>query len=260
MATPELGTSFNDGVQNLIDRVRCRRLVAEHDRLEAYRLRYAAYLREGAIAPNETGMITDRHDHAPGSEVYGLYIDDALAATIRLSHGTPEQTDVPAMATFPDVLEPIFQSGRTLIDPTRFVLDEAHARAYPKLAYVTLRVAWLVSDHLVVDHTLASVRTEHQAFYRRFFGHTLLAPARPYPSLIKPLSLMLLPCRESRERGLQRYPFLASTREEFEALWPTQGARPESSARAGQSFPSSGIDVPASSRGHALAQAPISLG
>lgn len=251
MSTPEAGT-FNDGVQRLIERVECRRLVTEAEKKSAYRLRYDAYLREGAILPNDEGMIVDRFDRTSNNHTFGCFIDGELASSVRLGYGTSESCDVPAMAAFPDVLGPIMEApGRSLIDPTRFVLDEAHARLYPKLAYVTLRLAWLVSDHLVVDYTLASVRTEHQAFYRRFYGHTLLCEARPYASLIKPLSLMLLPCRQSRTRGLTRYPFLASTREEFLALWP------------GPFGPAAPVVAPAPAApmfGHVLAHAPMSLG
>lgn len=220
MSSSEIGT-FNDGVARLIEKVECRRLVTESEKAEAYRLRYDAYLREGAILPNPTKTIVDRFDETPNNHTFGFYIDGRIAGSVRLGYGTTESCDVPAMATFPDVLGPIMaEPGRSLIDPTRFVLDAECARLYPKLAYVTLRLAWLVSDHLLVDYTLASVRTEHQAFYRRFYGHTLLCDARPYNSLIKPLSLMLLPCRSSRTRGLTRYPFLASARSEFLKLWP----------------------------------------
>ena len=246
MDTPEVGT-FNDGVARLLEKVECRRLITEDEKEQAYRLRYDAYLREGAIAPNPSRMIVDRFDSTPNNHVYGFFIDGRIASSIRLGFGTSESCDVPAMATFPDVLGPVSgEPGRSLIDPTRFVLDGTHARLYPKLAYVTLRVAWLVSDHLAVDYTLASVRTEHQAFYRRFYGHTLLCEARPYSSLIKPLSLMLLPCRKSRARGLARYPFLASNRDEFLSLWPGPfGAAAPSVAK---------------SPDHSFAHAPMSLG
>ena len=211
-------STFADSVEALLAKVECRQIFAAAERLDAYRLRYNGYLREGAITPNESGLITDSFDCAPNSLLFGVYMDGRLASTIRLGIASRHDGDSPATTTFADCLQPLIDDGRTLIDPTRFVLSEEHARAHPKLPYVTLRIAWVVADHLGVDHVLASVRTEHQAFYRRFFGHKLVCPARPYPSLIKPLSLMILDCREARERGLRRYPFLDSTREERNAL------------------------------------------
>ena len=38
---------------------------AEKD--EIYRLRYRAYLREGAILPSESGRVTDRYDDLPNN-------------------------------------------------------------------------------------------------------------------------------------------------------------------------------------------------
>jgi hypothetical protein len=58
---------------------------------------------------------------------------------------------------------------------------------------------------------LATVRTEHQAFYKRVFGHQVLAAARPYPTLVKPLSLMSLDYEPMKERVKHRYPFFRST-------------------------------------------------
>src|SRR5690606_18461967 len=58
---------------------------------------------------------------------------------------------------------------------------------------------------------LATVRAEHQAFYRRVFGFRLLCDPKPYASLIKPLSLMALDFAEARDRVHRRYPVFRST-------------------------------------------------
>ena len=55
------------------------------------------------------------------------------------------------------------------------------------------------------------MRAEHQAFYRRVFGHRLICDPRHYPSLTKPISLMALDYAMARERVVQRYPFFRST-------------------------------------------------
>lgn len=210
--------SFNDGVQELLEIVECRRIVDAQELGDVYRLRYMSYLKEGAIAPHASQAVTDRFDGLSNNWIFGIFVDGRLASTIRLGLATAAERNVPAMTTFADVLEPLLAGGERILDPTRFVLDAAAAAKHTKLAYVTLRVAWVVADHLGVDRTLASVRTEHQAFYRRFFGHSLVCPARAYPSLLKPLSLMSLPSHQGRERGYARYPFLRSTKAEFDSL------------------------------------------
>lgn len=218
METVLQSVSFNESADHLLQKVEYRRIVSTADRSAVYALRYESYLREGAIDENASKSLRDDFDDAENSWTYGIYIDGELAASIRLGLATPDNRDIPARKTFPEFIDPILDTGESMIDPTRFVLKEEYARIYSKLPYITLRIAWAISDYLGVDHTLASVRTEHQAFYRRFFGHKLLCPARPYPTLIKPLSLMIIGCKAIREQGLRRYPFLASTVEECRDL------------------------------------------
>jgi hypothetical protein len=116
-------------------------------------------------------------------------------------------------------LEPLVAAGATLIDPTRFVIDETAARLHPKLHYATVRIPWMAGEYYDCDYGLASVRVEHQPFYKRFFKQTVVCEARPYPSLSKPISLMLLDYRKTRPSVLERYPFLRSTEEERRGIF-----------------------------------------
>ena len=58
---------------------------------------------------------------------------------------------------------------------------------------------------------MTMVRAEHQAFYRRIFGHRPICEPRHYPSLEKPISLMVLDYPHMVERVHRRYPFFRST-------------------------------------------------
>jgi len=69
----------------------------------------------------------------------------------------------------------------------------------------------LASEYFQTNLLLATVRAEHQAFYRRIFGHRLICEPRHYPSLARPISLMALDYAMARERVPQRYPFFRST-------------------------------------------------
>jgi len=81
----------------------------------------------------------------------------------------------------------------------------------------------LASEYFQTHLLLASVRAEHQAFYRRVFGHRLICEPRHYPLLAKPISLMALDYAMARERVPQRYPFFRSTLFERRMLF----ARPQ---------------------------------
>ena len=205
------GRNLADRVLSLLERVDYRRAETAEEREAIFRLRYQAYLREGAIPPNPSERFADPLDEAANAWIFGVYVDGELASSIRLHVASRQSPDLPALNVFSDLLSPEIGAGKTVIDPTRFVTDRSASRRYPELCYVTTRLAWLASEYFQTHLLLATVRTEHQAFYRRTFGHRLICDARHYPSLAKPISLMALDYAMARERVPQRYPFFRST-------------------------------------------------
>jgi hypothetical protein len=205
------GGHLADRVLALLERVDYRRSETSEEREAIFRLRYHAYRREGAIAPNAGERFADVLDATGNSAIFGVYIDGELASSIRLHVASRQVRDLPALEVFSDVLSPELAAGKTIIDPTRFVIDKAASKRFPELCYVTTRLAWLASEYFQTDLLLATVRAEHQAFYRRVFGHRTICAPRHYPSLAKPISLMVLDCAMARGRLLQRYPFFRST-------------------------------------------------
>lgn len=214
-----------DRIQELLQRVDYRRIETAEDRAAVFRLRYQAYLREGAISPNATGQFSDPVDDRENTWIFGVYVDGELASSIRLSVTVPGVVYIPALDVFSDVLLTDILAGKKYIDPTRFVADRECSRRYPELAYVTLRLPWLGLEYFNADYMLAAVRAEHQAFYRRLWGHKPVCPPRPYPNLQKPISLMTLDYREARDRTYRRYPFFHSTQFERRMLFERQGQR-----------------------------------
>jgi len=205
------GRNLADRVLGLLERVDYRRAETTEEREAIFRLRYEAYLREGAIPPNAGQRFADPLDDASNAWIFGVYVDGELASSIRLHVASRQSPDLPALGVFSDLLSPEIAAGKTVIDPTRFVADRTASRRYPELCYVTTRLAWLASEYFQTSLLLATVRAEHQAFYRRVFGHRLICDPRHYPSLAKPISLMALDYAMARERVPQRYPFFRST-------------------------------------------------
>jgi Autoinducer synthase len=208
-AVPE--RSLSDRVLALLERVDYRRADTAEDREAIFRLRYAAYQREGAIPPSPSERFCDALDDTDNAWIFGLYIEGELASSIRLHVATRQSPVLPALNVFSDLLSPEIAAGKTIVDPTRFVVDRAASRRYPELCYVTTRLAWLASEFFNTNLLLATVRAEHQAFYRRVFGHRLVCEPRHYPSLTKPICLMALDYALARERVVQRQPFFRST-------------------------------------------------
>lgn len=195
----------------LLERVDYRRVRTDEDREAIFRLRYQAYLKEGAIPANPSGSFSDALDQTDNSLIFGIYVDGELASSIRLHVATRAQPQLPALNVFGDLLEPEIAAGKIIVDPTRFVADRILSRRHPELCYVTTRLAWVASDYYRADLLLATVRAEHQAFYRRTFGHNSICAPRHYPSLTKPIALMALDYPLARDRVMRRYPFFHST-------------------------------------------------
>jgi hypothetical protein len=227
--SPKPQSSFSDRVATLLDRLDCRLAEHEEDRDAIYRLRYEAYLREGAIAPNPSERFCDSYDELENARIFGLYLDDELASSIRIHVTSSEHSDFPSHGVFADLLDPELRAGKVIVDPTRFVTNKRLSGLHPGLPHATLRLCWLAAEHFRAEHFLVAIRAEHQAFYRRTFQHRLICEPRPYPLLAKPISLMTIDFRDVAETVHQRYPFFRSTYFERRMLFEPQFRLPVAS-------------------------------
>lgn len=203
--------NFSDRIKALLAKIDCRRAETDADREAIFRLRYQAYLREGAIPFSSSGRFSDHCDEAPNAYLFGLYIDEKLASSIRIHVTSKEHPGSLSLETFADILQPEIDVGKIIIDPTRFVADETLSRLHRGLPFATLRLSMVAAEHFHADLVLAPVRVEHQAFYRRAFGQQVICEPRPYPNLTKPLSLMAIQYPMAVAELWRRYPFIPST-------------------------------------------------
>ncbi|MGY3602495.1 hypothetical protein [Bradyrhizobium sp. Leo121] len=194
-----------------LDRVDYRLAETPEEKDEIYRLRYRAYLREGAIQPSADERVVDQYEDAPNAWTFGVYVHGELYSSIRISVLTSEWRMSPSVELFGDVLHPKLDQGLVFIDSTRFVADPEKARNFPELPYVTVRLGSTAGVHFNADYGLAIVRAEHMAFYRRVFLHEVWSQPRLYPGLVKPVGLMAAHLPNVSERVLARYPFLRSS-------------------------------------------------
>jgi hypothetical protein len=228
-----------------LDQVDYRLAQTPEEKDEIYRLRYRAYLREGAIQPSADGRVIDQYEDAPNAWTFGVYFHGELYSSIRVSVLTSEWRMSPSVELFGDVLHPELDKGRIIIDSTRFVADPEKARNFPELPYVTVRLGSMAGVHFNADYGLAIVRPEHQAFYRRVFLHETWCEPRSYPGLVKPVGLMAAHLPTVRDRVLARYPFLRSSAFERRTLFDRGGERRSSSDAVVTSFEPASI-VPSS--------------
>lgn len=233
--------SFSGRVAQLVTRIEVRRADTDEEREAIFRLRYNAYLREGAIPANSSGRFADDDDEADNAYLIGLYIDGELATSLRLHIASNKgNAHCPSLHVFPDILQPLLDAGKVLVDSTRFVADERLSRLHRGLPYVACRLPVLACEYFAAELILAAVRVEHQAFYRRAFRHRLVCKPRAYPQLLKPISLMTLDFPSSADWLYHRYPFFHSSQLERQQLFDRrQQPAPHSNRESAHATPPS---------------------
>lgn len=199
------------------------------DRMEIYRLRYDAYIREGIINKDPSRMFHDAYDEFDNCWIFGVFLEDRLVSSIRLHIISKENRKGPALDVFPDIVGPMIDKGMVLIDPTRFVADYEATQAHPELPFLTLRAACMASEHFDADYCLATVRKEHSAFYRRVFNSKILSEPRPYPTLKQPICVLSADVAAIRDKLMRRFPIFESSLTERRMIFD-RGNRSQSDA------------------------------
>lgn len=198
---------MNEQVIEALKRARYKTFTRGQVPQDIYRLRYRAYRVEGAIEPNEQGIMTDAYDETENCVHVGVELDGKILASVRL-HLVSSLTPVsPTMDVFPEVHEYI-ERGKTLLDPTRLTVDPAAREHRVKLNFLIVRVPLLATIYYDTDIVLLPVRAEHGAFYRRYLGAKPAIGPRNYPGLKKPIQLLTTDVRAERDGIVERTPLL----------------------------------------------------
>lgn len=184
-----------------------------------YRLRYRAYLSEGAVDPNEAGMLSDTYDEQSNSFTFGIHYDAALVASMRVQLASPQWRRTSATVNFPDVLDPYLDAGKSLIDPNRFVVDPELGERLPHLPYMAIRLVVLAAIYFGADYGISTPRAEHYAFYKRLMNAKPVSPPRAFPGLKKPVGLLIAETSSAIAYTKLRFPFMAPRAGEPEAVF-----------------------------------------
>jgi hypothetical protein len=221
-------TGFSARVMELLGKIQYRRVETQEELEAVLRLRYSAYLKEGAIELSAEEKLVDPFDELGNFSNFGIFLKDKLIGAVRIHVLDGLGQTSPAFDAFPDILSPLLAQGKRIVDPNRYVVDYESARLYPELAYVTVRLAVMAGFYHDANFVTATVRAEHQAFYKRSFFAKVACEPRSYPTLNKKISLMLIDYENNRRRILDRGPYYISTPEERAALF---GPRPDNASK-----------------------------
>jgi hypothetical protein len=200
-------------------RVTCTLARGHVERDAIFKLRYQSSLRAGLISQNSFGRYLERADHAANTYIIGLYVDRKLVGSLRLQIGSPPTPSFSSLELFPDVLEPLRRSHKTVVDLSCVATDGEFARQYVWLPYIILR-SWIVAaEHFHADYIAAAVRPQHQLFFRRALDCELHTEARLPPHHLTSVGLVTLDFANSAERLYENLPFLRSTPSERQQLF-----------------------------------------
>jgi len=203
--------SFAERAAELLRRVDYRRADTPEQREAIFRLRYQAYRRDNAIAPDPLGRLHDHHDDDENVHHLALYVDGELASALRLHIGSAQNPEFPALEVFPDYLRTELESGKVYIDTTYVVADEKAARCHRQLPYLTLRLCVLAAEYFGASGCLIAASSEQRVFYERAFKYQTIYEPRSCPPLLRPMSLMTLHFPVAAAELYRRYPFFRSS-------------------------------------------------
>ncbi len=220
----EGASSLSSRLSLALGEVTYHKVTDNKDRDEIFALRYHAYLAEGAIDPNPEMRFRDAYDDMDNCWIFGVRYAGELVSAIRFHVISKASRKGPALDVFPDIVSPIVESGMTVVDPTRLVVSRTASRLHPELPYLTVRIACMAAEYFNAVKCLATVRVEHEAFYQRIFNFVPMTEPRPYPTLKRPIALMVGEMEHIRERVATRYPVFTSSEAERDALFERPGA------------------------------------
>jgi hypothetical protein len=141
----------------------------------------------------------------------GLYVDRRLISSLRLQIGTPTTPFFSSLELFPNILEPVLRSNKTVVDMSCVATDGELARSYVWLPYLVLRSWIIAADRFHADYIAAAVRPQHQIFYKRALNCELHSELRLPPHHLASVGLVTLNFATSAERLYENLPFLRST-------------------------------------------------
>ncbi len=170
----------------------------KNERVRAFQIRYEAYVEQGFIEPNATGLFSDSYDQNVNCPTWLLYRRDQTVGSIRtcIFLGKTGWNKIPCMEAFADVLESNFHPQSRLVELSRISVTGGAADRKAILALCSS--APCVGDHFGCDYIVAAFRKEHFSFYSHLKFEQLCSP-RSYPGVNFPTILAALNWKRDRE-------------------------------------------------------------
>jgi hypothetical protein len=116
-------------------------------------------LKGGIIPESDSKRVTDKYDDAPNSWIFGVYVENCLAGSIRLHLLTRDCRESMCAAAYSDIIYPRLDLGEVMIDSARFVVDPDVNLL--ELPYQIVRLAYVACEAFDGDTCIVACGLDH---------------------------------------------------------------------------------------------------
>lgn len=174
----------------------------------AFQLRYRAYLKAGAIAPNDSQLVQDQYDLAENSRIHLIWFDGKPIASVRgcIWSDRYDWGKIEAVEHFRPEITQQFGITSRLLESTRYVVDpEFQGRKSLFAQILMFRIHALNSAIHGCQHIVTAVQAKHAPFYKRMLNFDPISEAKTVEWIdYDQIVLMSTPREKSLETALDR--------------------------------------------------------
>ena len=220
---------------NIFEGLRPLLVEDEGQRIETFRLRYRAYLAEGAIEPKPRRIFYDRYDlqHTSlliavaeegkgivGSVRFGIQPGANLAPVDFMAS--------PEAAVFPDALERLAGDNRLIVSGARLCIQPDHHRRR-QIAMLLMMALASAGVAVRAKWAIATARGGHLHFYRRLLRMDQIAEPKLMPGLLYEYALLATDIDRVGSEVTGEFP--TTCRDYFHAMVPDWNRRVRTASR-----------------------------
>ena len=166
--------------------------IAKRSELDSvYKLRYCAYLSEGAIDGNSSNSFSDKYDKSLQSISHIAKVDNEIIGSIRGCYYDPNRPEIPlpCFEVFNSEIEKEIGLESSIFESCRFVIQPNNKKAFhTNLALIKTNCILVYAKEY--RHTITAVRERHISFYE-IMGFEKCSEPKIYPGLKVKMVLMI---------------------------------------------------------------------
>ena len=207
------GPTGNEDTHSVFDNLHLEIADTETKRQQLFRLRYQAYLAEGAINPRENCSFSDIYDDLDTSILFVVLDDSGQAVgSLRFSveppiSRTPPQLpkSCPELNMYPKIISVLMKDSRPIASGSRFsVMPNYKYRT--SVAMLLMLAQTYAAKAIGSKWGIATARGSHLSFYKRLLKMDVIGTAKLMPELNYSYNLLVVNLDLTYQGGIKKFP------------------------------------------------------